>query len=58
MCIHVEKEFLLLFNHPVVSDSLQPRTAACQGSLSLTISRSLLKLMSATLVMPSSCLIL
>ena len=34
-----------------------PRAAACQASLSFTISRSLLKLMSIELVMPSSHLI-
>ena len=39
--------FKVLFSHSVVSDSLQPpRTAACQASLSFTISRTLLKLMS------------
>ena len=31
---------LLLFGHPVVSDSVTPWTAACQTSLSLTISLS------------------
>ena len=35
-----------------------PRTAACQASLSFTISRTLLKLMSVELVMSSSHLIL
>ena len=35
-----------------------PWTAACQASLSFTISRSLLKLMSMKLVMPSNHLIL
>ena len=35
-----------------------PQTAACQASLSFTISQSLLILMSIELVMPSSCLIL
>ena len=35
-----------------------PRTAACQASLSITNSQSLLKLMSTELVMPSSHLIL
>ena len=34
------------------------RTAACQSSLSFTVSRSLLKLMSMELVMPSNHLIL
>ena len=35
-----------------------PWTAACQASLSFTVSRSLLKLMSIRLVMPSNLLIL
>ena len=35
-----------------------PRTAACQASLSFTISQSLLKLMSGGLMMPSNHLIL
>ena len=35
-----------------------PRTAACQASLSITNSQSLLKLMSIESVMPSNCLIL
>ena len=35
-----------------------PRTAACQSSLSINDSRSLLKLMSIKSVMPSNCLIL
>ena len=35
-----------------------PWTAACQASLSFTISRSLLKLMSIESTMPSNCLIL
>ena len=42
----------------VVSDSASPWTAARQASLSFTISRSLLKLMSIKTVMPSSHLIL
>ena len=47
-----------------MSDSLRPhglqhaRTAACQASLSITSSQSLLKLMSITSVMPSNHLIL
>ena len=49
---------LLLFNHSVVSDSATPWTAACQVSLSFTISRSLFKLMSIESVMPSNHLIL
>ena len=39
-------------------DSVTPWTAACQASLSFTISQSLLKCMSVELVMPSSHLIL
>ena len=50
--------FFFQFSCSVVSDSLQPRTAACQTSLSITNSWSLLKLMSIMLVMPSSHLIL
>ena len=47
------------FSHSVVSDSLPPPwTAAWQGSLSITNSQSLLKLMSIELVMPSNHLIL
>ena len=58
------------FSHSVVSDSLQPpieqhskcsaacQTAACQASLSIINSRSLLKLMSIESVMPSNHLVL
>ena len=47
------------FNLSVVSNSLQtPWTAAYQASLSITNSRSLLKLVSTELVMPSNHLIL
>ena len=50
---------LLLFTCLVMSDSLRPPwTAACQASLSLTNSQSLLKFMSIELVMPSNHLIL
>ena len=49
---------LLLFSCSVVSDSATPRTAARQIPLSFTISRSLLKLMSIKLVMPSNHLVL
>ena len=42
--------YMLLFSHPVVSDSVSPWTAAHQASLSLTISRGLLKFKST---MPS-----
>ena len=46
------------FSHSVVSDSVTPWTAACQAFLSITMSRSLLKLMSINSVMPSKHLIL
>ena len=42
----------------VMSDSAIPRAAACQASLSITNSQSLLKLMSIESVMPSNHLIL
>ena len=41
-----------------MSDSATPWTAACQASLSITNSQSLLRLMSIELVMPSNHLIL
>ena len=46
------------FSRSVVSDSETPWTAACQASLSITNSRSSLRLMSIELVTPSSHLIL
>ena len=46
------------FSCSVVSDSATLWTTACQASLSITNSRSLLKLMPIELVMPSSHLIL
>ena len=49
---------LLFLSCSVVSNSVNPRTAACQNSLSFTVAWSLLKLMSIDLVMPSSHLIL
>ena len=49
---------LLLLSHSVISDSVQPWTAARHASLSLAISQSLLKRMSIESVMPSSHLIL
>ena len=49
---------ILLFSCSVVSNSLWPWTAARHTSLSFTIFRSLLKLMSSELVMPSNHLIL
>ena len=46
---------LLLFSHSVVSNSfLTPWIAACQASLSFTLSQILLKLMSIESVMPSN----
>ena len=50
--------FLLLFSHSVMSDSATLWTAACQASLSFTISQSLLNLMSIEEVMLSNHLIL
>ena len=47
-----------MFSHSVVSDSATPWTAAGQASLSITNSRSLLRLTSTESVMPSSQLIL
>ena len=49
---------LLLFSLSHVQLVMTPWTAACQASLSFTISQSLLKLMSIELVMPSNRLIL
>ena len=46
------------FSRSVMSDSVTPWTAAPQASLSITNSRSLLKLMFIELVMPSNHLIL
>ena len=46
------------FSCSVVSDSATPWTAACQASLSITNSWSLLRLMSVESVMPSNHLIL
>ena len=43
---------MLLFSHSVVSNSVTLWTTACQTSLSITISQSLLKLVSIELVMP------
>ena len=47
----------MVFSHSDVSSSLTPWTAAHQASLSFTISRSLLTLMSIESVMPSNCLV-
>ena len=48
----------LSFSHSVMSASANPWTVACQDSLSFTISKSLLKLMSIESVMPSNHLTL
>ena len=48
----------LLFNRSVVADSATPWPAACQASLSFTISWSLFILISIELMMPSNHLIL
>ena len=53
-----EKLFSVQFSHSVMSDSATPGTAACQASLSITSSQSLLKLMSTESVMPFNNLIL
>ena len=53
--VEVELESKLLFSHPVI---LTLWTAACQASVSLTISQSLPEFMSIASVMPSSRLIL
>ena len=45
---------MLLFSCSVMPDSATPLTAACQASLSFTISWSLLKLMSIESMMPSN----
>ena len=60
VCDHViqPREPSVQSSHSVVSDSATPRTAARQASLSITNSRSLLRLMSIQSVMPSSHLIL
>ena len=46
-----------MFSRSVMSDSVTPWSAACQASVSFTVSWSLLKLTSIELVMPSSHLI-
>ena len=57
-CIYPFITGTMLLNRSVVSDSVNPWTAAPQTSLSFNISRSLLKLMSIESVMPSNNLIL
>ena len=49
---------LLLFSHCCIWLFVTPWTAACQASLSFTISQSLLRLMSIESMMPSNHLVL
>ena len=57
--IIVSQTLILLFSsHSVMSNTVTPWTAACQASLSFTISWGLLKLMSIESVMPFNHLIL
>ena len=57
LCISTNSLPIFQFNHSVVYKSVTPWTAARQGSLSITNSWSLLKLMSIALVMLSNHLI-
>ena len=50
VCVYIH--IYILFSHSIMSNFATPWTAACQASLSITNSRSLLKLMSIELVMP------
>ena len=54
---HSDQFSSVQFSHSVMSDSVTPWTAAHQSSMFITNSRSLLKLMSIELVMPSNYLI-
>ena len=56
--LKVKQKKKKMLSHSVVSDSVTPWTAAHQASLSITNSRSLLKLMPIESVMPSNHLIL
>ena len=47
----------MLFSHPIMSNSVIPWTAACQASLSLTISQSLPKFMFIASVMSSNLIL-
>ena len=60
MCMQIPSKLRssVQFSRSVVSDSVNPWTAAQQASLSITNSQSLLKLMSIESVMPSNHLIL
>ena len=55
---HTHEYTLLLLSPSAMSDSKTPRTAARLASLSFTISRSLLRLVSIESVMPSNSLAL
>ena len=55
---HIHAFSSVQFSRSVISDSVTPQTTACQASLPITNSRSLPKLMSIELVMPSNHLIL
>ena len=55
--IYLEDSNTSQFTHSVMSDSATPWTAACQTSLTITNSQSLLKLMSMEPVMSSQHLI-
>ena len=57
-CLIIVLILLLLLSHSVVSDFASPWTAARQASLSFTVYRSLLKLMSVESLLPSSHLVL
>ena len=57
-CVLGDSVSLLLLSRSVVSDSLQPYGLQCTTSLSFTVSRSLLRFLSAESVMPSNRLIL
>ena len=56
--VYASSLWWLLFSHSVASASATPWTAACQASLSFTVSQNLLKLMSIELMMPSNHAIL
>ena len=58
ICLNVLCFIKLLLLFSCVQLFVIPWTAACQASLSFSISQSLVKLMSIELVMPSNCLIL
>ena len=58
LAFHIMYSTSVQFNCSVMSDSATPWTGACQVSLSITNSQSLLKLMSIAMVMPSNHLIL